>query len=55
MVLNHILSANVAAIASALLTLPPDSPPSPAAGNLLRPVRQAQQALHRSLRRLDAT
>jgi uncharacterized membrane protein (TIGR01666 family) len=51
-VLNHILSSNVAAITSALLA--GNSRPSyPAA--LLRPVRQAQQALHRSLRRLDPT
>ncbi|SHK33345.1 FUSC family membrane protein [Hymenobacter psychrotolerans] len=49
-VLNHILSSNVASITSGLLAGPgrPEQP-----GPLLRPVRQAQQALHRSLRRLD--
>ena len=51
-VLNHILSSNVASIMSGLLA---DNarPAQPAA--LLRPVRQARQALHRSLRRLSPT
>ncbi len=52
-VLNHILSSNVASITSAVLTQ--DSRLPQAGSTLLRPVRQAQQALHRSLRRLDAT
>lgn len=49
-VLNHILSSNVAAITSAVLAgeLRPSLPPSG-----LKTLRQAQQALHRSLRRLD--
>lgn len=51
-VLNHILSSNVASISSALLM---GSTRLPHPGTLLRPVRQAQQALHRSLRRLDVT
>ncbi|HEX8427346.1 FUSC family membrane protein [Hymenobacter sp.] len=52
-VLNHILSSNVASITSAVLTQDGHTPF--AGSNFLRPVRQAQQALHRSLRRLDAT
>ncbi|GAB3234406.1 FUSC family membrane protein [Hymenobacter seoulensis] len=49
-VLNHILSSNVASITSAVLA--GDMRPSlPAAGQ--KALRQAQQALHRSLRRLD--
>jgi YccS/YhfK family integral membrane protein len=49
-VLNHILSSNVASITSGLLagSTRPEQP-----GVLLRPLRQARQALHRSLRRLD--
>ncbi|UOQ65597.1 FUSC family membrane protein [Hymenobacter volaticus] len=50
-VLNHILSSNVASISSALLSHDSRSPLG--GSTLLRPVRQAQQALHRSLRRLD--
>ncbi|UOG74207.1 FUSC family protein [Hymenobacter tibetensis] len=52
-VLNHILSSNVASISSALLTQDKQLPQ--AGTSVLRPVRQAQQALHRSLRRLDIT
>ncbi|WP_045688289.1 FUSC family membrane protein [Hymenobacter sp. AT01-02] len=50
-VLNHILSSNVSSITSGMLAGPDQRPALP--GALLRPVRQAQQALHRSLRRLD--
>ncbi|TGD81301.1 FUSC family membrane protein [Hymenobacter wooponensis] len=49
-VLNHILSSNVASITSAMLTgsrRPPQVP------SLLKPVRQAQQSLYRSLRALN--
>ncbi|SNC75470.1 TIGR01666 family membrane protein [Hymenobacter gelipurpurascens] len=49
-VLNHILSSNVASITSAMLT---SSQRVPQQSSLLKPVRQAQQALHRSLRILD--
>lgn len=49
-VLNHILSSNVSSITAGLLST--DQRPG-VPGTLLRPVRQAQQALHRSLRRLD--
>ncbi|MBO0357236.1 FUSC family protein [Hymenobacter sp. BT186] len=51
-VLNHILSSNVASISSALLA---GATRLPHPGTLLKPVRQAQQALHRSLRRLNVT
>uniref|UniRef100_UPI0035C9A34F FUSC family protein n=1 Tax=uncultured Hymenobacter sp. TaxID=170016 RepID=UPI0035C9A34F len=50
-VLNHILSSNVASITSTLLSHESRNPLG--SSTLLRPVRQAQQALHRSLRRLD--
>ena len=50
-VLNHILSANVAAITSALLA--GETPPGLAAAGL-RNLRQAQQQLQRSLARLGA-
>ncbi|QNH62960.1 FUSC family membrane protein [Hymenobacter sediminicola] len=49
-VLNHILSSNVASITSGLLA---GSSRVEQPGALLRLVRQSQQALHRSLRRLD--
>ncbi|MBX0291136.1 FUSC family protein [Hymenobacter sp. HSC-4F20] len=49
-VLNHILSSNVASITSAILA-GEMRPGLPAAS--LKALRQAQQALHRSLRRLD--
>lgn len=49
-VLNHILSSNVAAITSAILA-GEMRPGLPIAS--LKALRQAQQALHRSLRRLD--
>ena len=48
-VLNHILSSNVASISALLTGAAHSSPP----GLALRPVRQAQQALHRSLCRLN--
>lgn len=51
-VLNHILSSNVASITSAMLT---SNQRPPQLQSLLKPVRQAQQALHRSLRILDPT
>ncbi|RSK35267.1 FUSC family membrane protein [Hymenobacter metallilatus] len=50
-VLNHILSSNVASITSSLLN-GETRPALPASG--LKNLRQAQQTLHRSLRRLDA-
>jgi uncharacterized membrane protein (TIGR01666 family) len=49
-VLNHILSSNVASITSAMLT---GSRRAPQIASLLKPVRHAQQALARSLRTLD--
>ncbi|QIX61022.1 hypothetical protein HER32_07430 [Hymenobacter sp. BT18] len=51
-VLNHILSSNVASITSAIFT--GETRPLLSAASL-RSVRQAQQAVHRSLRRLDPT
>jgi hypothetical protein len=51
-VLNHILSSNVASITSAMLT---SNERPPQLQSLLKPVRHAQQALHRSLRLLDPT
>ncbi|MBG8552875.1 FUSC family membrane protein [Hymenobacter guriensis] len=51
-VLNHILSSNVASITSSILT--GETRPQLSAASL-RSVRQAQQAVHRSLWRLDPT
>ncbi|TGE10077.1 FUSC family membrane protein [Hymenobacter fodinae] len=49
-VLNHILSSNVASITSAMLS---SGRQAPQVASLLKPVRHAQHALTRSLRTLD--